>query len=359
MKFGLMYELQLPKPYSPDAERELYKQVLTQVDLADELGYDYVWLVEHHFLTEFAHSSAPEILFGAMAARTKRIRLGHGVVLLPWRYNHPVRVAERAATLDIVSDGRMDLGTGRSVTSVEIDGFQIDPDETEPQWREAISMIPRMWTEDPFSYKGEYFNIPPRSVIPKPVQKPHPPLWLAGVRPTTFKKAGELGLGALCHSMGGYDELVERVNGFREGLKVANPVGQFVNDQFAAVCLIHCGENDKEAREFGGPQVEWTVARSDQIYGAWDEHKVAPESYKYTIERHRKREREEKKTAEEYLNLGSIATGDPDTCLKVIKRYQDAGVDQVLCWMQIGNLPHTKVMDSIRLFGKHVTPYFR
>ena len=354
MKFALLYEVQLPEPHSPDAERNLYKQVLTQVDLADELGYDYVWLVEHHFLNEFAHSSAPEIMFGAMAARTKRIRFGHGVVLLPWRYNHPVRVAERAATLDIVSDGRMDLGTGRSVTLVEMDGFGIDPEETESQWEEAIHMIPRMWTEDPFSHDGHYFHIPPRSVIPKPVQKPHPPMWLAGIRPSSFKKAGEMGLGALCHALGGFDDLVERANAYREGIKHAHPVGKFVNDEFAAVCLIHCQENDADAKAMAAPQGEWTVKKAQENYGSWQQ-RAPVESYSYTTNR----ESALDKTAEDYMNLGAFAFGDPDTCLKTMKQYQAAGVDQVLCWMQVGGLSHDKVMDSIRLFGKHVMPYFK
>src|SRR3989454_10798437 len=154
MQFGLMYEIQVPEPHYDGIEQERYKQVMAQVELADEVGFAYFWTVEHHFLREFSHCSAPEVLYGAISQRTKRIRIGHAVALLPGQYNHPVRVAERAAVLDIVSDGRMDLGTGRSTTLIEMDGFQVDPEETRAQWEEAIGMIPRMWTQDPFSHEG-------------------------------------------------------------------------------------------------------------------------------------------------------------------------------------------------------------
>jgi alkanesulfonate monooxygenase SsuD/methylene tetrahydromethanopterin reductase-like flavin-dependent oxidoreductase (luciferase family) len=183
MKFGLMYEIQIPEPHYDGIEQERYKQVMAQVELADEVGFQYFWTVEHHFLREFSHCSAPEVLYGALSQRTKRIRIGHAVTLLPGQYNHPVRVAERAAVLDIVSDGRMDLGTGRSTTLIEMDGFQVDPEETRAQWEEAVAMIPRMWTEDPFTHEGRFYRIPPRSVIPKPVQKPHPPLWVVVLLP--------------------------------------------------------------------------------------------------------------------------------------------------------------------------------
>ena len=196
MKFGLMYEIQIPEPHYPGVEQERYKQIMAQVELADEEGFDYFWTVEHHFLNEFSHCSAPEVLYGALSQRTRRIRIGHAVALLPGQYNHPVRVAERAAVLDILSDGRMDLGTGRSTTLIEMDGFEVNPADTKAQWEEAISMIPRMWTEDTFSHEGRFYSIPPRKVIPKPVQTPHPPLWVACSQPDSFRAAGEMGLGS-------------------------------------------------------------------------------------------------------------------------------------------------------------------
>ena len=357
MKFGLTYTVMMPEPHYPGMEQEYYKQTMAQAELADELGYDYFWAVEHHFLKGLAHCSAPEVLLGAVSQRTRRIRIGHAVVLLPHRYNHPIRVAERAAVLDIVSDGRMELGTGRGYTLVEMGAFEIDPEETQEQWAEAISIIPRMWTEDPFSHEGHYYKIPPRSIIPKPVQKPHPPLWVACTQPATVKRAGEMGLGALCFSGGSYEEKAERVSAYREGIKHAQPVGAFVNDQMAMMATVHCEENDADAKAAGIPAGMWFLDKMQEFYRPWHQQGVTvPDSYKFQIGSTQERQ---SKTAEEYMESGAFALGDPDTCIKAVKQYEAAGVDQFLCLMQFGDLPHAKVMESIRLFGKYVIPYFR
>ena len=356
MKFGLMYEIQIPEPHYPGIEQERYKQVLAQAELADQVGFDYFWTVEHHFLKEFSHCSAPEVLYGAISQITKRIRIGHAVALLPNQYNHPVRVAERAAVLDILSDGRMDLGTGRSTTLIEMDGFEVDPEETKAQWEEAVSIIPRMWTEDPFAHEGRFFNIPARSVIPKPVQKPHPPMWVACSQPDSFRAAGEMGLGVLCFNLAGYGQMKERVDMYREGLKHVHPVGKFVNDQVAALCLVHCGEDDEEAREVAAPEGLWFVDKAEELYRPWQGREV-PDSYKFSV--NAVQQERVDKTAQDHLESGAFAMGNPDTVIKVLRKYQEAGVDQVLCFMQMGNLEHYRIMESIKLFGRQVIPFFQ
>ena len=356
MKFGLMYEIQIPEPHTPGIEHQRYHQVMAQVELADEVGFDYFWTVEHHFLREFSHCSAPEVLYGAISQRTKRIRIGHAVALLPGQYNHPVRVAERAAVLDIVSNGRMDLGTGRSTTLIEMDGFEVDPEDTRAQWEEAIGMIPRMWTEDPFSHEGRFYTVPSRSVIPKPVQQPHPPLWVACSQPDSFRTAGQMGLGVLCFNLGGYGQMEERVQAYREAVKHANPVGSFVNDQVAALCLVHCGEDDDEARDVAGPEGAWFVNKAEELYRPWQGRSVPP-SYQFAV--NAVQEERVDKTVEDHLESGAFAMGTPDTVIKTLKKYEEAGVDQILCFMQMGNLAHSRIMDSIKLFGRHVIPYFR
>ena len=356
MKFGLMYEIQIPEPHYEGIEQERYRQLMAQVELADEVGFHYVWTVEHHFLNEFSHCSAPEVLYGAISQRTRRIRIGHAVALLPGEYNHPVRVAERAAVLDILSDGRMDLGTGRSTTLIEMDGFEVNPEDTKAQWEEAISMIPRMWTEETFSHQGRFFNIPPRKVIPKPVQKPHPPLWVACSQPASFRAAGEMGLGVLCFNLAGYGQMAERIQMYRDGLKHAHPVGKFINDQVAALCLVHCGEDGEEARRVAAPEGVWFVNKAEELYQPWQGRDV-PESYKVAVSAIQTERTD--KTAEDHLASGAFAMGDPDTVIKVLSKYQEAGVDQVLCFMQMGNLAHSRIMDSIKLIGRHVIPYFQ
>ena len=201
MKFGIFYEHQLPRPWEPGDEHRLYKNALEQVELADRLGFDTVWEVEHHFLEEYSHSSAPEVFLAACSQRTKRIRLGHGIVQLPIQFNHTARVVERIATLDLVSDGRVEFGTGEASSEAELGGFMIDRETKRDQWLENLDAAARMFVEEPFAgWKGKYFEMPPRNVLPKSLQKPHPPLWVACSRRETIHLAAEKGIGALSFS---------------------------------------------------------------------------------------------------------------------------------------------------------------
>ena len=180
MKFGIFYEHQLPRPWKENDELKLYQDALDQVELADNLGIDYVWEVEHHFLEEYAHSSAPEVFLAACSQRTKNIRLGHGIKLMPPNYNHPARIAEEVATLDLVSNGRVEFGTGESSSLAELGGFKIPVEEKRNQWLEAVEQTCNMMAMEPYpGYEGKYFSMPCRNVVPKPTQRPHPPLWVA------------------------------------------------------------------------------------------------------------------------------------------------------------------------------------
>src|SRR5207302_11382677 len=176
------YEIQVDRPLKHrHREYEVFDQVLDLVVLVEEMGFTNFWTVEHHFQPGYSHSSAPEVLYGAVSQRTKKIRIGHAVVLLPFPYNHPVRIAERVATLDILSHGRVEVGTGRSATVQELGGFGIPPEETRARWEEALRILLTIWTsaDGTFSYKGRYFDIPERTVVPMPIQQPYPPIWMA------------------------------------------------------------------------------------------------------------------------------------------------------------------------------------
>src|ERR671928_1256714 len=180
MRFGIFYEHQLPRPWAEGDEAKLFQDALDQVELADRLGFDYAWEVEHHFLEEYSHSSAPEVFLGACSQRTKDIRLGHGIIQTAPGYNHPARTAERVATLDLVSNGRVEFGSGESSSEAELAGFGIDPFYKREQWQEGLEVAIRCMTENPFTgVEGQFVSMPPRNVVPKPVQKPHPPLWVA------------------------------------------------------------------------------------------------------------------------------------------------------------------------------------
>src|SRR5258708_1417330 len=149
MRFGVFYEHQLPRPWAEGSEQQLFQDALAQVELADRLGIDYAWEVEHHFLEEYSHSSAPEVFLAAASQRTRRIRLGHGIVLMPPGYNHPGRVAERLATLDLVSNGRVDWGTGESASRAELEGFGVEPAERRAMWRGATRLARSRHTPRP------------------------------------------------------------------------------------------------------------------------------------------------------------------------------------------------------------------
>src|SRR5437879_1788951 len=172
MRFGLLFELQTADPAN---EAAVWREGLEQAALAERAGFDSVWAVEHHFLVSYAHCSAPEIFLTAVSQRTERVRLGHGVAIAPPPVNHPFRLAERVAALDIVSGGRVDVGFGRGFSELEQRAFGLDPETSRAMAAEAVRAIPPMWTQDEFpGFEGEHLSLPPRRVIPKPLQKPHP-----------------------------------------------------------------------------------------------------------------------------------------------------------------------------------------
>src|SRR5262249_17906172 len=192
MKFSIFFEMQIADPTAAK-EAQTFHDCVEQSVLADELGYHCVWEVEHHGLYEYSHSSAPEIFLSFVAAKTKRIRIGHGVTLLPFRYNHPIRIAERVATLDILSGGRVNWGSGKSSSLVEQVAFENEIPKLHDQWLEAVEMIPRMWAADVFEHKGKFFQVAPIQIVPKPIQKPHPPMFAACSNPDSAAYVRRLG----------------------------------------------------------------------------------------------------------------------------------------------------------------------
>lgn len=194
VKFGLFYEFQLPRPWLPDSEYRLYQDGLAQIELADRLGYDCAWQVEHHFLEEYAHSPTPEMFLSAASQRTKNIRLGHGIMQLTT--SPPARVAERIATLDLLSGGRVEFGTGESASITELEPFGITMENKRAVWEDGLRAVIPMFRDGGCEYDGPYFKMPYRNVLPKPLQKPHPPLWVACAQLETMEMAGRWGLGA-------------------------------------------------------------------------------------------------------------------------------------------------------------------
>jgi alkanesulfonate monooxygenase SsuD/methylene tetrahydromethanopterin reductase-like flavin-dependent oxidoreductase (luciferase family) len=366
MKFGLLYEFEVPKPWDDRSEYRIFHEAADQVVYAEQMGFEYVWAVEHHFLGEFAHMSAPEVWLGYMAARTSTIRLGHGVVLLPGKVNHPIRVAERIATLDIMSNGRVEFGTGRSSSPWQIEPFGVDIRTTREEWEEAVQIIPRMWMEDWFRHDGQFWQIPERQVLPRPIQKPHPPIWVAVAQPDTYELAGRKGIGILCFTVAAPGELEANIRRYREA--IANPteqVGAFKNEQVGAFTLVACDENRQAARDLGGENGLWYFETIKKIYNpVWQGKSLddIPPSYRWHAQNVTQAERlrtQDKLDYNALIDSGAFCMGNPDDCIRAIERYEAAGADQLLAFVQIGRIPHERIMNTLRLFGKYVIPHFQ
>ncbi|HTO81084.1 MAG TPA: LLM class flavin-dependent oxidoreductase, partial [Methylomirabilota bacterium] len=253
MRFGTFYEHQLPRPWTAGLEQQLFQDALDQVELADKLGFDNVWEVEHHFLEEYSHSSAPEVFLAACSQRTKQIRLGHGIVLMPPGYNHPARVAERIATLDLVSNGRVEFGTGESASVMELGGFGVGVKEKRQAWAEAVEQCLNMMVMTPYpGFQGQYFDMPCRNIVPKPVQRPHPPVWVACSNRETIKLAARLGIGALTFAFVDPAEAKQWVDDYYRIFKEeCVPIGHAVNPNIAMVSSFSVHRDAEEARRRG------------------------------------------------------------------------------------------------------------
>jgi alkanesulfonate monooxygenase SsuD/methylene tetrahydromethanopterin reductase-like flavin-dependent oxidoreductase (luciferase family) len=372
MRFGIFYEHQLPRPWAEGDEHRLLKDALEQVELADRLGIDYVWEVEHHFLEEYSHSSAPEVFLAAASQRTSRIRLGHGIVQLPQEFNHTARVAERIATLDLLSDGRVEFGTGESSSEAELGGFNIDRATKRDQWDEALDAVTRMLVEVPFAgYDGTYLKMPPRNVVPKPFQKPHPPLWVACSRRETIHLAATKGIGALSFSFIEPDRAREWVDDYYATLAspACVPAGFAVNPNVACVLPFMCHEDEETAIERGldgGHFFGYSLAHY-YVFGnhlpgrtnVWDEFQQR--RHLFGFDRNVAAQTGQVLGAQLMEEgLGSLrgAIGTPDQIRELIRGYQAAGVDQLIFVSQSGRNRHEHICESLELFARDILPEF-
>ena len=351
MKFGLFYEHQLPQPWGEDSERQLYQDALDQVELADRLGIDYVWEVEHHFLEEYSHSSAPEVFLAACSQRSKRIRLGHGITLMPPRYNHPARVAERIASLDLVSNGRVEWGTGESATAVEMGGFLIDPTDKEAMWQEAVEQAANMLAMRPYpGFKGKWFEMPCRNLVPKPVQKPHPPMWVACSRRETIHRAARAGLGALAFAFLEPEQAAHWVEEYYAIIKsdACVPIGHTVNPNIALVGGLSCHKEEAEAIRRGLDGFRF-FGYSLGYYALFGEHKPG-------VTNLWERFLEVKDKLPDNAGRGGIGT--PDQLREYLRAYERAGVDQMMFVQQSGINRHEHICELIETFTAAVMPEF-
>jgi alkanesulfonate monooxygenase SsuD/methylene tetrahydromethanopterin reductase-like flavin-dependent oxidoreductase (luciferase family) len=351
MKFGIFYEHQIPRPWSEGDELRVYQEALDQVELADRLGIDYAWEVEHHFLEEYSHSSAPEVFLAACSQRTKRIRLGHGIVLMPPKYNHPARVAERIAALDLVSRGRVEFGTGESSAILELGGFGVHPDEKRAMWTETIEQTLNMMVMNPYpGFEGKYFSMPCRNVVPKPVQKPHPPVWVACSNRETIKLAARLGIGALTFAFVDPAEAKHWVDDYYRIFKAeCVPIGHAVNPNICMVSGFSVHQDSAEARRRGedGFRFFGYALAHHYIFG---EHKPGRTDIWANFERARAA------LPPAGANRG---IGSPEELRQHLREFEDAGVDQVAFLQQGGRNEHRHICEALNLFAAEVMPEFK
>ena len=373
MRFGIFYEHQNPRPWEGERdEHRLLKDALEQIEIADRVGIDYVWEVEHHFLEEYSHSSAPEVFLAAASQRTQNIRLGHGIVQIPPGVNHPARVAERVATLDLVSDGRVDFGTGESSSAAELGGFLVDRSRKREMWEDAIDAITRMFVEEPFAgWDSDFVRMPPRNVVPKPLQKPHPPLWVACSRRETIHFAARNGIGALSFSFVEPEDAGKWVDEYYELIESDEcvPAGFAVNPNVTVVLPMMCHADEQTAIDRGIDGAHFFGYSLAHYYGMgtqrpgetsiWDEFHANREKKGFSREII---EADDAPLGVKLMQhgLGSLrgAIGTPRQITDLVRRYEAVGVDQVVFCLQAGANRHEHICEALELFGAEVVPQF-
>ena len=356
MRFGLMYLLQNPRPWNADSEARIYREALEQIQLADELGFDYAWASEHHFLDEYSMSSAPEVFLAAAAALTKRIRVAHGIVSLPSGVNHPARVAERIGALDIISGGRLDFGTGQGSTQHELGAFNTDRATKREQWAESIEVILRMFTEEPFTgYQGRWGSMPPRNVLPKPIQKPYPPVWIACSFPDTIEAAARRGLGALSFAFSKVEECIERAETYYRTLESDDcvPIGPQVNANFAVAFPFFCHQDQEVAYERAMGGIEFYI-QSFMHYYIQGSHRPGLTD----LRRDFSQEPLPPESLARMTDVARQAVGTPEKLRELVRIHEDAGVDQIIFQVQLGDNKHEHICESMKLFAETVMPEF-
>ena len=372
MKFSIIYEAQMVDT-SRQNEAKVFHEIVEQALLAEAMGFDTVWAVEHTALTQYAHMSAPETFLAYLAGRTTRLGIGHGVVCLPPAMNHPVKVAERIATLDILSKGRVHFGMGKGGTQQEAGTFGYDLNALQPMIDESMYLIPKIMMQDEIEHDGEYIKIPRRPIHPKPYQDPHPPLYMACTRTEALKTAGGRGMGALVLGFAGPEDIAKKNAIYREAFANRNPaeqVGGFPNQHLAALCPAIVLQDREKARRIGlrgqrffveslahwyqgGPKPTVEDLTGDQLAGILEAEKQAVVAYlseeKITLGDHH--------TAS--YEVADDAYGTPQDCLRHVTKLMAAGADEILFLFQMGGVPHEAILETIRNIGERVIPELR
>jgi len=356
MEFGYFAQAFVPEfemEAEPGAEHRRLMENLEFAVECDRQGVKYIWCPEHHFLYEYSHMPAPEVFLSFVGARTSRIHLGTAITNTTPPVNHPARIAERAAMLDQLSEGRFEFGTGRGSSTTEVLGFGIpDLDITKDMWDETIREFPKMWKQQSYSFEGKYFSMPPRNVLPKPYTQPHPPMWVACGSPATFEKAGSLGLGAFCFTTGAPETLEPLIKAYKDAVANATPVGDYVNDNILCVSTFLCMEDRNEAFEVAS---NMHMSYYSSLVFHWLDNIQRPA---HVPEWPAKIPEPPAEFLPALVESGAVCVGDPDDVASVIHKYEDIGCDQVVFSPLSTTMGYDRAVSSLQLFAKEVQPRF-
>jgi len=368
VKLDLLYEFQpkikpwdKPHPYGQrEAEQRTYDEAIAEIQFADRLGFNTVWCVEHHFRDGRSASPCSEAILGGLALSTKQIKLGFGVTLMPFGFIHPARVAEKVATVDVLSHGRVEWGTGRS-TPMEQAAFGVPTDDrSREHWREAIEIVVGMWENETFSWESENLSFPERMQTPKPFQDPHPPVWQAAATMKSAVSAGELGLGLLSFALlQPVEKMAEHIQAYRNAQAIAREQDMLTrvrNDRVGVYTLVHTYDDADAAADYGlWDSVNWWYRHLAEFTLQWELPMLSPEEQKAVFPLLQP-VIDGLVPVSHYQEQDMIIIGTPEECLEKIIRYDEVGVDQLLCYVQFGDLPHEKVMRSLELLATKVIP---
>jgi alkanesulfonate monooxygenase SsuD/methylene tetrahydromethanopterin reductase-like flavin-dependent oxidoreductase (luciferase family) len=360
MKLDLLYEIDAPYPWSDElshpydqkeAEQQAYREAFEQIKLADRVGFNTVWMVEHHFRENRSHCPASEVVLGALSQVTSNIRLGFGVTLTPHPFIHPARIAEKVATVDVLSGGRVEWGIGRS-TPMEQIAFNVDREYSRKQMLAACETVVKMWESRYYEEHSEFLDFPNRMVTPKPFQDPHPPVWMACANEASARVAGAHGLGMLSFSpLQPLNRTATEIAAYREAAANPNPLTRVTTNKAAGYTLVHCADDMDEADRNGvWKAVDWWYRGLVEFIMKWEwesQKPAGPVAEAFPMM---------SRPIEEYDNEDMIIVGDVERCIRKMKRFADMGVDQLLCYVQFGKIPHEAVMRSIELLGTKVGP---
>ena len=372
MKFSIIYEAQMVDT-SRENEARVFQEIVDQCMLAEEVGFDCIWSVEHHCLKQYAHLSAPETFLAFIAGATKRIHIGHGVICLPFKMNHPIKVAERVATLDILSKGRLHFGVGKGGTLQETGAFDTPMDMVTPQVDESMYMIPNMWMQDVYEHKSDLINVPPRPIYPKPYQTPHPPMYMACTREEALVVAGSRGLGALVLGFSGPDEISKKNTIYRKAYRerqLKDQVGFRPTEHLAALCPAVILDDRQQARKIGLRGQRFFAESIKKWYAGGPDPTVDDQDAEGQYAALKKEEEDlvaylgqEKipvtKLSIENYQVDEDAYGTVKDAIRYVERLEAAGADEILFLVQMGTIPQDAILTTIRNIGEHLIPHFR